>query len=158
MKKEIILLVIGASIGFIISILTLLITTLYQNYTDRKRASKICRIELKKIDNSLIPFISANNNMQLPDGAPINVISLDEILNFKMTNQLDVFLSLKDTLRSTVYLISFDLDRAESLRKLSIPLLNSADNATSLNMYATLYLEYLKSAKDKIDKLNIQLK
>jgi hypothetical protein len=158
MKKEIILLVIGASIGFIISILTLLITTLYQNYTDRKRASKICRIELKKIDNSLIPFISANNNMQLPDGAPINVISLDEILNFKMTNQLDVFLSLKDTLRSSVYLISFDLDRAESLRKLSIPLLNSADNATSLNMYATLYLEYLKSAKDKIDKLNIQLK
>jgi hypothetical protein len=158
MKKEIILLVIGASIGFIISILTLLITTLYQNYTDRKRASKICRIELKKIDNSLIPFISANKNMQLPDGAPINVISLDEILNFKMTNQLDVFLSLKDTLRSSVYLISFDLDRAESLRKLSIPLLNSADNATSLNMYATLYLEYLKSAKDKIDKLNIQLK
>lgn len=161
MKKEIILLVIGASIGFVISIFTLIITNIYQDYKERKRATKICNIELQNISKSLVPLLSSeNSNLQLPNGElkQFTGISIDEILNFKLTNQLDVFLNLEDSLRSSVYDISFDLDRAESNRKLAIPLLNSPDKAQLLDIYGTIYLDYLKSAKDKIDKLNIKLK
>ena len=160
MEKEIFLLIIGAIIGFFISIITLIITTKYQEFRERKRALKICMIELQNIDKFLIPFVKEDNNIQLPNGElkPFLGISITEILNFKMTNQLDIFLSLDDTLRSSIYDISFDLDSAENNRKLAIPLLNSPDKCNQLDMYGTIYLGYLKSAKGKIEKLNNNLK
>lgn len=156
MKKDVILLLVGAFIGFAISIITIK----YQEYRDRKRASKICKIELLKIIKSLIPLTVENNNLKLPNEElqPFVGISTSEILNFKMTNQLDIFLNLEDALRTSVYDISFDLEQAEINRKLAIPLLNSPNRVKELDMYGTIYLDYLKSAKTKIEKLNRKLK
>lgn len=160
MKKEVILLLAGALVGFVISIITMIVTIWYQEQRERKRASKIFKIELLNISKSLIPLTAENTNLQLPNGElqPFVGISTSEILNFKMTNQLDIFLNLEDTLRSSVYDISFDLEQAEINRKFASQLLNVPNRARELNMYGTIYFDYLKSAKTKIEKLKTKLK
>lgn len=143
MRKEILLLIIGAIIGFAISIITIK----YQEYNDRKRASKILKIELFKISKLVSPFTKVKNG-----------ISMDEIPNFVMTTQIDIFLSLKDTLRTSITDISIDLEGAENNRKRASLLLNQPDKIDELNLYGKFYLDYLKSAEIKIDNLKKQLK
>lgn len=143
MEKDFVMLIAGALIGFIIS----MITIKYQEYKERKRATKICEIELLKISKLITPFIAQTNG-----------ISTDEIPNFKMTTQIDIFLSLKDILRTSTYDISTDLDIAENNRKRAFSLLNQPNKINELNLYGMLYLDYLKSAQSKIEKLKNEFK
>jgi len=137
------MLIIGAIIGFIISIITIK----YQELNDRKRACKILKIELFKISKLITPFVKQEAG-----------ISIDVIPNFTLTTQIDIFLSLKDTLRTSVSDISIDLEGAENNRKRASDLLNQPSRINELNLYGNLYLEYLKSAEIKIDRLKTQLK
>lgn len=143
MEKDFVMLIAGALIGFIIS----MITIKYQEYKERKRATKICEIELFKISKLITPFIAQTNG-----------ISTDEIPNFKMTTQIDIFLSLKDILRTSTYDISTDLDSAENNRKRAFSLLDQPNKINELNLYGMLYLDYLKSAQSKIEKLKNEFK
>jgi hypothetical protein len=143
MEKDLAMLIAGALIGFIIS----MITIKYQEYNERKRATKICKIELFKISKLITPFVNQNNG-----------ISTDEIPNFKMTTQIDIFLSLKDIFRTAVYDITTDLDSAENNRKHASSLLDQPKRIKELNLYGMLYLDYLKSAQTKIDELKNKFK
>jgi hypothetical protein len=156
MTKDLIMLIAGAILGFGASIGAIK----YQEFEQRKRAVNIFNIELYKIDKFLSPLIKTDNKLQLPSGEiiPFNGISTTEIANFKMVMQIDVFLSLNDKLRKLIYDVSLDLDCAENNRKLAIPLLNQKDKANELDMYGSIYLEYLKSAKEKIENLKKNLK
>lgn len=143
MEKDFVMLIAGALIGFIIS----MITIKYQEYKERKRATKICEIELFKISKLITPFITQTKG-----------ISTDEIPNFKMTTQIDIFLSLKDILRTSTYDISTDLDSAENNRKRAFSLLDQPNKINELNLYGMLYLDFLKSAQSKIEKLKKEFK
>lgn len=143
MTKDFLMLLAGALIGFIISIITIK----YQEYKDQKRAKKICEIEVFKISKLITPFV----NQKL-------VISTDEIPSFKMTSQIDIFLSLKDKLRTNVYDITIDLESAENNRKRAYSLLNQPEKINELNLYGKLYHDYLKCAQTKIEELKDNLK
>jgi len=150
MKKDLIMLLAGAILGFGASIGTIK----YQEYNQSKRALSLFKIELYKIDKLLSPLTATNNqlqNSQTGKTIQFNGISTTEIPNFKMVTQIDVFLSLNDRLRKLIYDISLDLDCAENNRKLAIPLLNHIDRANELDMYGTIYLDCLRSAKRKLD-------
>lgn len=143
MTKDFLMLVAGALIGFIISIITIK----YQEYKEKKRANKICKIELLKISKLITPFVSHKEG-----------ISTDEIPNFKMTTQIDIFLNLNDKLRTNVYDITTDLENAENNRKRAYPLLNQPEKINELNLYGMLYHDYLKCAQTKIEELTDKLK
>ena len=143
MNKEIIMLIIGAIIGFVVSIITIK----YQEFKDRKRASKILLIELFKISKLITPFAKQESG-----------ISMDEIPNFVMSTQIDIFLSLKDTLRMSISEISIDLERAENNRKRALALLNQPNRINECKLYTHLYLDFLKSAEMKINKMKVLLK
>ncbi len=151
MTKDVIMLIVGAILGFVASIGAIK----YQEFQERKRAVNIFNIELYKIDKLLSPLVMIDNKLQLPSGKiiPFNGISTTEIPNFKMVMQIDVFLSLNDKLRKLIYDVSLDLDSAENNRKLAISLLNQNDKGKELDMYGSIYLEYLRSAKEKIENL-----
>lgn len=140
----------GASIG----------TIKYQDFIQKRRALKICKIELFKINKLIAPFTATTHQIKTSKGEIIkfNGISMTETPNFKMITQIDMFLSLNDNLRESIYDISLDLESAENNRKLAIPLLNQENKASELDMYGTIYIDYLRSALGKIDKLKIDLK
>ncbi|RKR05916.1 hypothetical protein C8C83_5268 [Flavobacterium sp. 90] len=156
MTNEIILLILGVVLGFGSSIGTLK----YQEYSQRRKALNLLKVEIFKIDKLITPFLIEKNKIILPDGEirEFNGISINEIPNFKMITQLDLLLNLKDYLRESIYSISIDLEFAEKHRILAIPLLNEENRANELDVYGTIYLEYLKSAKEKIDELKNWLK
>lgn len=143
MTKDFLMLIAGALIGFIIS----MITIKYQEYKEKKRANKICKIELFKISKLITPFVNHKEG-----------ISIDEIPNFKMTTQIDIFLNLNDKLRTNVYDITTDLENAENNRKRSYSLLNQPEKINELNLYGMLYHDYLKAAQTKIEELKDKLK
>lgn len=143
MKNDLVMLNVGALLGFMFSMFSIK----YKEYYERKRATKICKIELFKITKLITPFANQNNG-----------ISTDEIPNFKMTTQIDIFLNLKDVLRTSVIDISTDLDCAENNRKRAFSLLDQPNRIKELNLYGMLYLDYIKSAQSKIEKLKNELK
>lgn len=143
MTKDFLMLITGALIGFIIS----MITIKYQEYKDKKRANKICKIELFKISKLITSFVNEKK-----------IIPIDEIPNFKMTIQIDIFLSLDDKLRTNVYDITTDLESAENNRKRAYPLLNQPEKINELDLYGMLYHDYLKVAQTKIEELKDKLK
>lgn len=153
MDKDLVLLIVGVILGFGSSIGTLK----YQEYSKRIKSLKLLKIEIIKIDKLISPFASKiPNNIVHPitgETSQFNGISITEISNFKMIMQIDQFLSLKNSLRESIYSIFLDLESAEKHRVLAIPLLNQEERVSELNMFATIYLDYLISAKDKIDNL-----
>jgi hypothetical protein len=153
MINDIIMLIAGVILGFGASISTIK----YQELIQKKRALKICKIELFKINKLIAPFTVKDNQIKTPDGEIIkfNGISMTETPNFRMVTQIEMFLNLNDTLRKSIYDISLDLESAENNRKLAIPLLNQENRTNELFMYGTIYTDYLKSALDKIDKLKM---
>ena len=153
MINDIIMLIAGVILGFGASISTIK----YQELIQNKRALKICKIELFKINKLIAPFTVTDNQIKTPDGEIIkfNGISMTETPNFRMVTQIDMFLNLNDTLRKSIYDISLDLESAENNRKLAIPLLNQENRINELFIYGTIYTDYLKSALDKIDKLKM---
>jgi len=127
---------------------------------DHQKAVAILKMELETIDNFILPAFSASDNkMQLASGEikEFTGISLTEIPNFKKTLEADILLSLNDSLRNSSYSLSTDLDNAEKFRKLALPLLGLKERASELDMYGTIYLGYLRAARDKIDRLKIEL-
>ncbi|MGV8946119.1 MAG: hypothetical protein ACOH1N_06790 [Lutibacter sp.] len=153
MINDIIMLIAGVILGFGSSIGTME----YQKYIQKNRAIKICKIELFKINKLISPFTRTTNQIKTPSGEIINFngISMTETPSLRMVTQIDIFLSLNDSLRNSIYDISLDLESAENYRKLAIPLLKQESRAKELDMYGTLYFDYLKSAKGKIDKLEM---
>jgi len=157
MKNDLILLIVGVILGFASSIGTLK----YQEYCQRKKALKLLKIEISKIINYISPFTVKNNKVEslIEEGIKeFTGISIHEIPNFKMIMQLDLLLNLKDDFRESVYSISNDLESAEKNRLYAIPLLQQPNRAIELDLYATIYLDYLISAKEKIEKLIEKLK
>ncbi|MBF4515730.1 hypothetical protein IRZ71_05225 [Flavobacterium sp. ANB] len=152
MTNDIIMLIIGTFLGFGASIATIK----YQEYDKRKRALNIFQIELYKIDKIVSAFAMADNQSVVTETNETIIfsgISTFEIPNFKMVIQIDVFLSLNKNLRQDVYDVSLDLEAAEDNRKVAISLLNLKESANLLNFHASIYIEHLKVAKIKIDKL-----
>jgi len=156
MKSDLILLFVGVILGFASSVGTLK----YQEYCQRKKALKLLRIEISKIINYISPFTIKNNKVKSENGeiAEFTGISIHEIPNFKMIMQLDLLLNLEDDFRQSVYSISNDLESAEKNRLYAIPLLQQHNKTIELDLYATIYFDYLTSAKEKIEKLIEKLK
>jgi hypothetical protein len=152
MINDLIILASGTILGFGASIATIK----YQEYEKRKRAFNIFNIELYKIDKLVSPFTTTNNQYTHPDTGemiPFNGVSIIEIPNFKIAMQIDILIILNEEIRELIYNISLDLEYAERYRLLAIPLLDQIENANKLGLYSMIYLDYLKSAKVKIDDL-----
>lgn len=147
------MLIAGVILGFGASISTIK----YQELIQKRRALKICKIELFKINKLIAPFTVTTNQLNTPNGEIIkfNGISMTETPNFRMVTQIDMFLNLNDTLRKSIYDISLDLESAENIRKLAIPLLDQENRANELFMYGTIYTDYLISVLEKIEKLKM---
>ena len=54
--------------------------------------------------------------------------------------------------------ISIDLERAENNRKRALALLNQPNRINECKLYTHLYLDFLKSAEMKINKMKVLLK
>lgn len=92
-------------------------------------------------------------------GEKHKIISMTEIPNLKMVSQVEELLHLSEKRRTLVYDLTINLQNAENLRQLAVPLLNSdKGNENQLEMYGLLYTQFLKAAKETIDKLRVEMK